>query len=175
MAQPREVLGEEVSQRTACERIGISALTPTTCVWVRLSSSPSPRWSRRPLFTLTCSSYCLCRASGWACFLFCSNKCHCSAIPPFQSRTGSTGHSDVTFPMPCTAAMLVSIPNGLHRPFRLGDLILHSLSEGGFNPERAPQAIPTRIFLKCNVKIRLVSIPNGLHRPFRRKTKESYC
>ena len=40
-------------------------------------------------------------------------------LKQFQSRTGSTGHSDLAISVYCYSFSSVSIPNGLHRPFRL--------------------------------------------------------
>ena len=62
----------------------------------------------------------------------------------FQSRTGFTGHSDLFDKFDTALLDAVSIPNGLHRPFRR--LTIARWQKGSVT----------------------VSIPNGLHRPFRR-------
>src|SRR6266487_2198558 len=60
----------------------------------------------------------------------------------FQSRTGSTGHLAVLVTLFLLSQEVVSIPNGLHRPFS-----------------------PRNQF-RNELKLVHFSIPNGLHRPF---------
>src|SRR5713226_6213778 len=62
----------------------------------------------------------------------------------------------------------VSIPNGPHKPFRPCWLLSMRRVTPRFNPERAPQAIPTVRRFDYEVRLLQVSIPNGPHKPFRR-------
>ena len=63
--------------------------------------------------------------------------------------------------------LFVSIPNGLHRPFRHLSILIPAGASDCFNPERASQAIPTQASKRNKLNSNRVSIPNGLHRPFR--------
>src|SRR6266566_4152098 len=88
----------------------------------------------------------------------------------FQSRTGFPGHSDTG-----EEYFLTSTEQGFN-PERASQAIPTRIYPGidvctlySFNPERASQAIPTWVCLFANKCIVDVSIPNGLPRPFRRR------
>ncbi len=67
-------------------------------------------------------------------------------VNTFQSLTGSTGHLAHESEFDRIVFIVVSIPNGLHRPFSLSSA---KLEDGNIE----------------------VSIPNGLHRPFSQREK----
>src|SRR5207249_1905794 len=88
----------------------------------------------------------------------------------FQSRTGSPGH---LAPGAAHCSMwfrMVSIPNGLHRPFSLSNVDLLQLTENVSIPNglHRPFSLPDGSWESINL---VVSIPNGLHRPFSQATK----
>ncbi len=62
-------------------------------------------------------------------------------LPLFQSRTGSPGHLAHHVNVLLPLGVVVSIPNGLPRPFSLCICTAMLAPDFCFNPERAPQAI----------------------------------
>src|SRR6266566_4020791 len=67
---------------------------------------------------------------------------YCGLLSLFYShiisypRTGSTGHSDIFVVLAELTAIMVSIPNGLPRPFRLTRTLGRQVINFSFNPER---------------------------------------
>src|SRR5437667_6405952 len=87
-------------------------------------------------------------------------------LRPFQSQTGSTGHSDKTECISTVADMyrFQSQTGSTGHSDKINDYTKRG-QMSGFNPKRAPQAIPTIVSHAISPSHRSFSTPNEPHTP----------
>ncbi len=97
-------------------------------------------------------------------------------LSSFQSRTGFPGHLASAPAYWDPAKSVVSIPNGLPRPFSPQGYSKEALELFGVSiPNGLPRPFSPEIPSRNTSVLMKVSIPNGLPRPFSHKLRGPYC